>query len=244
VTLAAGTAVVTGADRGLGWAMTKSLAERGWTVFAGRFLSDWPGLDELVGDHPEHVVPVALDVSNLDSCAGAARAVGEQVDSVDLLINNAGINSLDRESSIRDGLDYDELHRLFDVNSLGALRMVQCFLPLLDAGTTRRLGFVSSEAGSITRARRTAWYNYSMSKAALNMGVRVMFNHLRPEGYSFRVYHPGFIRSWIGGSGHQGTRGGMEPEVAAEPALRYFLGAVEDEEVLVMGDNKGEIWPW
>ncbi len=81
-----------------------------------------------------------------------------------------------------------------------------------------------------------------MSKAALNMATRILYNHLRPEGYTFRVYHPGWIRSYIRGS--KSTVGDLEPEEAAVPALDYFLRALNDEDRLVMRDWQGQEWPW
>ncbi len=237
-------AVVTGADRGLGLALTAALLERGWRVFAGRFLPTWPALDELLTHHGQRLCIIPLDVTSTDSAAAAAASVAEQVDHVDLLISNAGANSASRTRNVRDGLDYDEMHRLYDINALGGLRAVEAFLPLLERGSARRLCFVSSEAGSITRARRDAWHCYCMSKAALNMGVRLLHNHLRPDGFCFRVYHPGWMRSWIGGTDLRAESGGMEPEAAAVPALTHFLGDVPDEDELTMHDWKGDVWPW
>lgn len=236
--------VITGADRGLGLAMTAQLAERGCVVFAGQFMPDWPELHDVAKHYPEQIRIVPLNVASLESVQAAALLVKQQTDQVDMLINNAGVNSLSRTQMIADGIDYDEMHRLYDINSLGALRMVQTFLPLLAHGGLKRLCFVSSEAGSVGRARRDAWYCYMMSKAALNMGVKILFNDLRPKGYAFRLYHPGGIKSYIGGTGVKGNKGGMEPEEAAVPALAYFLGDVENEDELVMRDHKGEDWPW
>lgn len=76
------------------------------------------------------------------------------------------------------------------------------------------------------------------------MGVRLLHNHLRRDNYCFRLYHPGWIRSWIGGTELQSEKGGQEPAAAAIPALAFFLGDVADEDELVMHDGKGEVWPW
>jgi hypothetical protein len=82
-----------------------------------------------------------------------------------------------------------------------------------------------------------------MSKPALNMGVKLLFNHLRPEGYSFRVYHPGWVRSYM--SGTKNLEGKLEPEEAARYALAYFLQDLgDDEEHLVMRDWEGKVWEW
>jgi hypothetical protein len=83
-----------------------------------------------------------------------------------------------------------------------------------------------------------------MSKAALNMSVKLLFNLLRPEGYTFRLYHPGWVRSYIGGGPAKNMRAALEPEEAAAPALAYFLGEREDEERLALRDWQGREWPW
>ncbi|MDA0335167.1 MAG: SDR family NAD(P)-dependent oxidoreductase [bacterium] len=118
-------AVVTGADRGLGLALADGLAREGWRVFAGRFLRDWPDLDDLMAQHPEAVTAVPLDVSCIDSLTAAAATIRQHTSHVDLLISNAGVNSASRTQNIRDGLDYAEMHRLYNINALGALRAVE-----------------------------------------------------------------------------------------------------------------------
>lgn len=240
-------AMITGADRGLGLALTANLLTQNWRVFAGQYMPDWSELNNLSTQYPDQLTIIPLDVSSQSSTQSAAQTVQQKADRVDLLINNAGINAIHRDRTIREPQDYDEIHRVYDTNSLGPLRVIEAFLPLTDQSTMKRLCFISSEAGSITRAHRTAWFGYAMSKAALNMGVRTLFNHLRPDGYTFRLYHPGGIRSYIGGSGVKGTRGGQEPEEAAIPALMHFLENYADptaEDQLIMKDHRGQEWPW
>jgi NAD(P)-dependent dehydrogenase (short-subunit alcohol dehydrogenase family) len=202
----------------------------------------WPELASLATQYTSLLSLVPVDVSSLESVLGAAQSVRLADARLDLLVNNAGVASPTSNRSIRDGLDYAELHRLYDVNAAGPLRVVEAFLPLMDASSLKRLCFISSEAGSIERSQRTAWYGYCMSKAALNMGVKNLFNHLRPEGYTFRVYHPGWVRSYMGGK--KNTQADMEPEEAAAKALPIFLEALPDEDRLVMVDYQGNFWPW
>ncbi len=143
------------------------------------------------------------------------------------------------------------MHRLFRVNALGPLRVVEAFLPLLEASELKRLCFVSSEAGSVNRAERKSWFGYCASKTALNMGVRLLFNRLRPRGFTFRLYHPGWMRTYM--SGDKNTVADLEPEQAAVPALAYFLrdrghdphlASRTDEDRLVLRDNRGVEWPF
>ena len=161
--------------------------------------------------------------------------VDQRTDRVDLVINNAGVLS-PHAGPIREPQDYDEMLRVYDVNALGPLRVVEALLPLTDRSELQRLCFVSSEAGSISRCTRTSWYGYNMSKAALNMAVKLLFNRLRPEGYSFRVYHPGWMRTYM--SGQKNTRANLEPEEAAAKALPFFLEDREDEGAFVTAAEK------
>ncbi len=235
-------AFVTGADRGLGLALAEGLVARGWQVFAGQYMPDWPALAALAEQSAGRLHIVPLDVASAESAQAAAQRVVGVVDHVDLLINNAGVSSRTNLRGLREGLDYGEMHRLYDINALGPLRMVEAFLPLTDKSAMKRLCFVSSEAGSIGGSKRTAWFGYCTSKAALNMIVKNMFNYLRPEGYTFRLYHPGWMRTYMGGA--KSTTGDMEPEEAAVPALAYFLQERSDEECLVLRDWQGGEWSW
>jgi len=69
-----------------------------------------------------------------------------------------------------------------------------------------------------------------------------MYNHLRPEGYTFRLYHPGWVRSYMGGQ--KNTQADLEPEEAAAYALPFFLDARADEDRLVLRDYLGREWPF
>ncbi len=235
------TALVTGSDRGLGLALSAGLLDRDWTVCAGQYMPDWPELDELAEGSGGRLHVVPLDVRAAQSAADAADATRDVVGRLDLLVNNAGVTSPVMGRNIREEQDYDEMHRLYDVNALGPLRVVEAFLPLMDEGGMRRLCFVSSEAGSIGSCARRAWFSYCTSKAALNMAVKILFNDLRPEGFTFRLYHPGWMRTYM--SGEKNVEADLEPEEAAAAALDYFLGPC-DEDRLVMRDNRGREWPW
>ncbi|TFG66395.1 MAG: SDR family NAD(P)-dependent oxidoreductase [Anaerolineales bacterium] len=244
-------ALVTGADRGLGLALCMRLIQHNWIVFAGQYMPEWPELEALSGRYPARLHCIPLDVSSEQSAQAAVQTVGELVEHVDLLISNAGVTSPTMHATLREPQDYSEIHRLFDVNALGALRIVEAFLPMLDNGAMKRLCFVSSEAGSIERCQRESWFGYTMSKAALNMAVKTMFNHLRPAGYTFRLYHPGWMRTYMGGT--KNTRGDMEPEEAAEYAITYFLSDLaadplepqnNPEDRLVLRDWLLREWPW
>ena len=236
------TVLVTGADRGLGFGLCTGLLKQGWHVFAGQYIPKWQELAGLMNEYPQtlHILP--LDVSSRESVQAAAEIVSAHTDQLDVLISNAGVTSETVLFTIREHQDYDEMHRLYDVNALGALRVVEAFLPLMEQGQAKRLCFVSSEAGSIGRTERTSWFGYCMSKAALNMGVKILFNDLHPAGYIFRVYHPGWVRSYLHGEKNMDAT--LEPEDAAAYAIPLLLNDREDEGRLVMVDYEGNEWPW
>jgi NAD(P)-dependent dehydrogenase (short-subunit alcohol dehydrogenase family) len=254
--------LITGADRGLGYGTTLRLLERGHTVWAGQYLTAWNELSELQTRFPKTLHILELDVSDLDSVRAAAQLVGSQTDSLDMIINNAGISGRPiprtgeppeggrptreggRPEHPEEGLeqDYHAIRAAYEVNALGPARVVECFLPLLKKSTFRRLCFVSSEAGSVTAAERFDMFGYCMSKAAVNMYVKILFNRLRPEGYSFRLYHPGWVRSYMGGV--KSTFADLEPEEAGEYAVKHWFDETVDEDTLKLVDYTGKVWPF
>jgi NAD(P)-dependent dehydrogenase (short-subunit alcohol dehydrogenase family) len=220
--------------------MAQNLLESGWTVVSGHLDRLPPELSAETGRH----VPVQVDVGNDYSVAAFGQAVRQLVESVDVVINNAAILGIPTvDNTIRDGLDYQGLLDVINVNAAGPLRVVQALLPLMQEDGRRRICFVSSEAGSITKSWRDNHYGYCMSKSALNMATSILFKDLRRDGFTLRVYHPGYIRSYM--LGEKNTDATLEPKEAAALALQYFTGDDSyDEDRLVMGDFEGKEWPW
>ena len=223
---------ITGADRGIGFALSKCFLENGWLVFAGRYMGEWTELDGLKQEYGERLSLVNLDVGSKESVSEAAKAVGEQVDCLDMLVNCAGI--------FQNGSS-EAMIQCLNINTLGPIRMAEAFLPLMEQGE-KRLCFFSSEAGSITLAHRKGDTAYCVSKTCLNMAVRLMFEKLQPQGYRFRLYHPGWVRSYM--SGQKSTEGNFEPDESAAAAYEQFTSDRNWEDVLIMSDISGEIWPF
>ena len=232
-------AVITGADRGLGLALCEKLLAEGWLVFAGQFMDEWKELDKLRACYPDTLEIVTLDVSSLKSVKEAAKKISRATNNVDMLINNAGISGWDGD--IRGEMNFSISQNTFNINSLGPIRMVENILPLMDKGM-KRLCFISSEAGSISACLRSSNYGYCMSKTALNMAIKIMFNDLHQDGYTFRIYHPGWLRSYMGGK--KSTIGDLDPEDSAAVAVPFFVEDSYCEDRLVMIDNKGVEWPF
>ena len=226
--------VITGADRGIGYCLTEEYLKGGARVYAGQFMPDWPWLAELQERYKDSLILLPLDVSSLSSIRDAYTYVAEREDVIDQLVNVAGIGGM--------GSAFEEsFPPVMKTNTIGPLKMTETFLPLL-AGGEKRICFFSSEAGVNTLAHRTEGFNYCVSKTMLNMAIRLMFNRLRPEGYTFRIYHPGWVRSYMGGT--KSTMGNFEPEESAAAAYIQFTGSRPYEDVLVMTDVSGEAWPF
>ena len=222
--------VITGADRGIGYALCEEFLSGGYRVFAGQFLPEWPQLAELQKANPSRLEIVPLDVGNTESVRKAADIVSEKTQTVDFLVNVAGVFQGDSRQ---------EMEWTFRVNSFGPLRVTEAFLPLMHSGE-KRLCYFSSEAGSVSLLHRTEGYAYCASKTMLNMAVKLMFNSLRERGYTFRLYHPGWVKTYM--SGEKSEVGVYEPEESARAAYLQFTGNAVTEDVLLMTDIKGEIW--
>lgn len=233
------TALVTGADRGLGLSIVMGLAKLGWRVFAGRILQEYTLLDELKAEYPE-VYPVWLDVSDVQSIRQVVVQIDEIAGSLDLLVSNAAL--MDGDGSAELGgtkpINFDALERSFRINSLAAPVLVDHLLPLLEKGEMKRLFFTSSEISSIKLMHRSGDFRYAMSKAALNLSVRMIFNELRPRGYTFRLYQPGWMKRVMpDGSRAQGAM--IDPDDSAAEALRQIFVERSDEDRLQLLDYLG-----
>jgi Dehydrogenases with different specificities (related to short-chain alcohol dehydrogenases) len=130
----------------------------------------------------------------------------------------------------------------FRINTLGALKVTERALGLMENGM-KRLCYVSSEAGSIGNAHRDGMFGYCMSKASLNMAVRILHNDLYQKGFTFRIYHPGWMKSYMAAdAGDTGMNGYLEPRMSANAALEQFLSDRDCENILIMQDVDGCLW--
>jgi NAD(P)-dependent dehydrogenase (short-subunit alcohol dehydrogenase family) len=170
-----GTALITGSDRGLGLALTREFANRGWHVIATcRDPAKAAELAAFAHEHPAVSIE-KLDVS--DDAAIDALAAKLKGQPIDALVNNAGITG-DAEGQALATLSPEEFGRVLRVNSYAPLRVSSAFLDLVAASKQRKIIGMSSGYGSIASTEKLASYGYprqyfyAMSKAALNMGLR------------------------------------------------------------------------
>ena len=229
--------LLTGASGGLGLEFTRQWLEGGHRVFAlARRPDDSGGLNELKAKHGDALFLGTCDISSTESVEAAARQVGEATDALDVVLNNAGTYGT-RQATL-DTLDFDEVRRAFEVNTLGTLRVTHAMLPLLRRGEAPRLIHMTSLMGSLGDNGSGGAYAYRMSKAALNVASVNLSHELRAAGIPSVVLHPGWVHTGMGGPGAPLT---AEESVAAMIRTIDSIGAGHSGRFL---DRSGEPLPW
>jgi len=191
--------LVTGANRGLGLEFVRELLARGDRVYAacrhpGRALA----LTELAGAHPGHLAVLPLEVDKERSIAELVREVAALTETLDVLINNAGM----LVSGERFGaLAGKSLLDTFAANVVGPVLLTQALAPLLEKSGAAKVMNVSSILGSIADTEAFGTPSYAISKAALNMATRQLAHALKPHGVTVFCAHPGWVKTDMGGSG-------------------------------------------
>lgn len=196
------TVLVTGAGRGLGLALVKEHRKLGDKVFAWdcRMTEELTEASEVDGN----IFIKEADIASTDSVNRAAEYVHSLSDNIDIVYNNAGIYYKGFYGEGRREIvdyDFDSALEMYNINSVGAFRVVKALLrlDLLHSGAT--ICITSSEAGSIGGSPnfRTSEYTYCMSKAALNKGAALLYNDIGRKGMRVICFHPGWMKTRMGG---------------------------------------------
>ncbi|HEY0468658.1 MAG TPA: SDR family oxidoreductase [Polyangiaceae bacterium] len=215
--------VVTGANRGIGLALTRRFLELGQRVFAGvRKPSNAGALADLPAELKERLTVVGLDVTSDASVREAVARVASDTPRLDVLVNMAGI--LPKPHDVRlDALDLGQCREAFEVNVLGPLRTAQAFAPLLRAAATAerpaRLVNVSSGVASMAGKDNGMFYAYCVSKTALNMLSLTESFDLKADQVCVVALDPGWVRTDLGGPNAH-----LAPEESAQPCADLILG--------------------
>lgn len=197
------TALVTGANRGIGFEAARQLGRAGLRVVAA---SRHPDSEALRAEGLD-VVDVELDVASADSVERCTRSLAGEGVEVDVLVNNAGV-LLDDGGVLE--VHEEMLGSTLEVNLLGALRTARAFVPGMVERGYGRVVNVSSGAGQITDTSSYA-PAYSISKAALNMLTRKLALGVPAGDVKVNSMCPGWVRTDMGGA--SATR---SPEAAAD----------------------------
>ncbi|MDF2944074.1 MAG: short-chain dehydrogenase/reductase [Herbinix sp.] len=231
------TILITGASRGLGLCFTRKYLEDGETVFAGVRDTSNPILRMLLEEYPDTLIPVTLEVTDSNSVHEATFLIGKYTKSLDIVINNAAIHN-STSFEILENANIDDCLPVYNVNSLGPLRVVKEFIPFLRNSSLAKIINISSESGSIGACEREKEFDYCMSKAALNMGTKLLANYLRKDKIVVLTVHPGWMRTDMGGS-----RAHLDPYEAACQLVELFKN-INSTDTPIFIDNKGDAFMW
>jgi NAD(P)-dependent dehydrogenase (short-subunit alcohol dehydrogenase family) len=230
--------LITGASRGLGLCFAQKYLEAGNVVFACARDTQAIGIAELKEKYGAALIPVELEVSSTLSVDSAAKTVSQFTDKLDVIINNAAIHS-DSSFDILEETDIDDCLNVYNINSLGPLRVAKSFLSLIKQSENGLIVNISSESGSISTAGRVKEFDYCMSKAALNMETKLLHNYLMDKQVNVIAVHPGWMRTDMGGSNAY-----LDPYETACKLTELFEKVTNNIDGPIFIDNEGNEYPW
>jgi NAD(P)-dependent dehydrogenase (short-subunit alcohol dehydrogenase family) len=238
------TALVTGANKGIGYEVVRRLAKDGYRIWLGS--RDSRRGEEAVARLAQEGLDVRLlqiDVADDASVSNAARELGRQTDRLDVLINNAGIvasafHTLPSEEALA------AIKAVYEVNVFGPVRTTQAFLPLLKAASAPRIVMVSSGLASLARLTDPAseFYginllSYNSSKTALNAITVSFAKELAAAGFKVNAADPGYTATDL-----NGNTGYRTVEQAAEVIIRLATLPADGPNAGFFDDQGAEAW--
>ena len=236
-------ALITGANKGIGFEVARQLAASGYTVLLGA-RNKALGKEAAAALKREggDVRYLPIDLDDPATIAAAAKSIDADFGHLDVLINNAGIAV--PGDGLPSSVSLEAIERTFRVNFFGTVALTQAMLPLLRKAPSASIINVSSGLGSLTKSGDPAWTHvaakflgYAASKAALNMLTVQLAWELRDTAIKVNSVEPGFTATDL--NQHRGTQ--TIPEGAAE-IIRVALLAGDGPTGTFSG-SKGLV-PW
>jgi NAD(P)-dependent dehydrogenase (short-subunit alcohol dehydrogenase family) len=217
-------ALVTGATRGIGFETVRQLAQQGvHVILAGRDQAKAVAAALELQSHGLGVEAIALDVTDANSIAAAARQVEAKHGHLDILVNNAGVLADDAQKKPSEQ-SLDTWRKTFDTNVFGLIAVTQAFLPLLRKSDAGRIVNVSSILGSIALHNdpKSPIYDYkvpayNVSKSAVNAWTVQLAYELRDTAIKVNTIHPGSVKT------DMNAAGSIEVEEGAKSSVELAL---------------------
>jgi NAD(P)-dependent dehydrogenase (short-subunit alcohol dehydrogenase family) len=218
-------ALVTGANKSIGFEVAQQLAQKGVYVYLGsrNVENGVEAVDKLKAKGLNNVEAIQLDITDDQSVFKARKEIGKKTKVLDILINNAGIYGGYPQTALDSTID--QFKAAYDVNVYGVVRVTQAFIDLLKKSSAPRIVNVSSSQGSITLHSdpNYKYYDYKgavylSSKSALNMYTVVLAYELKNTNFKINAVCPGFTKTDF--NGHRGT-GAVED--AGKRVVKYAL---------------------
>jgi NAD(P)-dependent dehydrogenase (short-subunit alcohol dehydrogenase family) len=220
-------ALVTGANKGIGFEVARQLAASGCSVLLGA-RNKALGEEAAAGLKRDgcDVRYLSIDLDAAATIAAATREIEKDFEHLDILVNNAGL--VEEGDGLPSGVSLEAIERAFRVNFLGTVAVTQAMLPLLRKASSASIVNVSSGLGSLTKSGDPAWTHvaakylgYAASKAALNMLTVQLAYELHGTSIKVNSAAPGYTATDL--NQHRGTQ--SIPEGAAEIIRLALLGA-------------------
>ncbi len=194
-------ALITGANRGIGFEILRQLARRGVvTVLASRDLEKGKAAAATLASEGLDPAVVALDVADGDSVRDGVASVVDLYGRIDVLVNNAGIlleGFTPEDASVFDA-PIERVRETLEVNTIGPLRLIQAVVPRMKTQGYGRIVNLSSGAGQLADMEG-GYPAYRMSKAALNALTRITAAELGPGDIKINAMCPGWVKTEMGG---------------------------------------------
>ncbi|MCX4388212.1 SDR family oxidoreductase [Micromonospora peucetia] len=219
--MSAQVALVTGANRGIGYEIARGLAAAGMRVLIGaRSAQRGREAAEKLAVAGYDVSTVRLDVTDAESVAATARTIEQAYGRLDVLVNNAAV--LLDFGIAPSATPLDAVRRTFETNVLGVVAVTNALLPLLRGAPAGRIVNLSSELGSLTAATdptsptsRMPMVAYNVSKSAVNAVTVSYANELRDTPIKVNAADPGYCATDMNGG-----EGDYTPQQGASVAIR------------------------
>ena len=218
-------ALVTGANKSIGYEVARQLAQKGIYVYLGsRNLENGiEAVNKLKAEGLNNVEAIRLDITIDESVKNARAEIGKKTQVLDILINNAGIYGGYPQDALNTTID--QFKATYDSNVYGVVRMTQAFIDLLKKSTEPRIVNVSSSQGSITLNSDPTYkyYDYKAaaylsSKSAMNMYTVVLAYELKDSNFKVNAVCPGYTKTDFNGHRGPGT-----VEDAGKRIIKYAL---------------------
>lgn len=216
-------ALITGANKGIGLEITKQLAQNGFFVYlASRNLQNGlSAVEKLKAQGITNVEAIKLDVTNPESVTAARNTIGEKTAVLDVLVNNAGILGGWVQTAL--GATVEQFRETYEANVFGVVAVTQGFIDLLRNSAEPRIVNVSSSMGSLALTADPFFFPakyalYQSSKSALNMYTIHVAYELRDTNFKVNVVDPGYTATDFNNDQGTGT-----VEEAGRRIVKYAL---------------------
>lgn len=218
-------ALVTGANKSIGFEVAKQLAQKGIHVYiASRNLQKGiEAVGKLKAEGLNNTEAIQLDITDDKSVKKARIEIGKKTKVLDILVNNAGIYGGYPQAAL--DATIEQFKTAYDTNVYGVVRVTQAFIDLLKKSSEPRIVNVSSSQGSITLHSDPTYkyYDYKgavylSSKSAMNMFTVVLAYELKDTVFKVNAVCPGYTKTDF-----NGHRGPGNVEDAAKRIVRYAL---------------------